>query len=52
MTTTLKTKTLLDRVLVKPVSTDERTTGGIIISDTAKEKSPQDTSYSGNPLAP
>ena len=29
---------LADRVLVKPASADEKTVGGIIIPDTAKEK--------------
>ena len=29
---------LHDRVLIRPLDTDERTTGGIIIPDTAKEK--------------
>lgn len=31
-------KPLADRVLVKPVAADEKTVGGIIIPDTAKEK--------------
>ena len=31
-------KPINDRVIVKPASADERTKGGIIIPDTAKEK--------------
>lgn len=31
-------KPLADRVLVKPVAAEEKTVGGIIIPDTAKEK--------------
>ena len=31
-------KPLDDRVLVKPLDTEEKTTGGILIPDTAKEK--------------
>jgi chaperonin GroES len=31
-------KPLQDRVAIKPVLTEEKTTGGIIIPDTAKEK--------------
>ncbi len=34
----VKFKPLGDRVLVKPVTADEKTSGGIIIPDTAKEK--------------
>ncbi len=34
----IKFKPLADRVLVKPVSVEEKTKGGIIIPDTAKEK--------------
>ncbi len=34
----MKFRPLQDRVLVKPLDTDERTKGGIIIPDTAKEK--------------
>ncbi len=33
-----KIRPLLDRVLVKRLATEERTAGGIIIPDTAKEK--------------
>ena len=31
-------KPLADRVLIKPAAAEERTAGGIIIPDTAKEK--------------
>ncbi len=34
----IKGKPLGDRVLVQPAKADEKTTGGIIIPDTAKEK--------------
>lgn len=34
----IKFKPLADRVLVKPLSAEEKTKGGIIIPDTAKEK--------------
>jgi len=34
----LKIKPLADRVLVEPASAEEKTSGGIIIPDTAKEK--------------
>ncbi len=34
----LKIKPLADRVVVEPGSADEKTAGGIIIPDTAKEK--------------
>ena len=34
----MKFQPLHDRVLVRPVAQEERTTGGIIIPDTAKEK--------------
>lgn len=34
----VKFKPLGDRVLVKPVNANEKTSGGIIIPDTAKEK--------------
>ncbi|HXL01194.1 MAG TPA: co-chaperone GroES [Dysgonamonadaceae bacterium] len=34
----MKVKPLADRVLVKPASVEEKTAGGIIIPDTAKEK--------------
>lgn len=36
--TTLKIKPLADRVLVKPAEAEQKTSGGIIIPDTAKEK--------------
>ena len=34
----MKVKPLADRVLVKPAPIEEKTAGGIIIPDTAKEK--------------
>jgi chaperonin GroES len=34
----MKFRPLHDRVLIRPLDTDERTSGGIIIPDTAKEK--------------
>ena len=34
----MKIKPLADRVLVKPASVEEKTVGGIIIPDSAKEK--------------
>jgi chaperonin GroES len=34
----IKIKPLADRVLIEPASADEKTAGGIIIPDTAKEK--------------
>jgi chaperonin GroES len=36
--TKLKIKPLADRVLIEPDAAEERTAGGIIIPDTAKEK--------------
>ncbi len=35
---TMKIKPLADRVLVKPDAAEEKTAGGLIIPDTAKEK--------------
>jgi chaperonin GroES len=37
----MKFRPLHDRVVVRPLEQDERTTGGIIIPDTAKEKPQQ-----------
>mgnify|MGYP000644123091 CR=1 FL=1 len=37
-TTTLKLTPLGDRVIVKPIPVEEKTKGGIILPDTAKEK--------------
>ena len=34
----MKVKPLADRVVVKPVAAEEKTKGGIILPDTAKEK--------------
>ena len=36
-------KPLHDRVIIKPAPAEERTAGGIIIPDTAKEKPPRGT---------
>jgi chaperonin GroES len=36
--TNMKIQPLDDRVLVKPLDTEEKTAGGIVIPDTAKEK--------------
>ena len=35
----VKFKPLADRVLIEPVAAEEKTSSGIIIPDTAKEKS-------------
>jgi chaperonin GroES len=37
-TKTIKIKPLDDRVLIKPLEAEERTAGGIVLPDTAKEK--------------
>ena len=37
----MKIRTLQDRVLVKRIQEEEKTKGGIIIPDTAKEKPPE-----------
>lgn len=37
-TTTLKIRPLEDRVVVEPFEAEERTAGGIVLPDTAKEK--------------
>jgi len=39
----MKVKPLADRVLVKPLEADEKTKGGIILPDTAKEKPQEGT---------
>ncbi|MCF8367594.1 MAG: co-chaperone GroES [Bacteroidales bacterium] len=39
----MKIRPLADRVLVEPSSAEEKTAGGIIIPDTAKEKPQQGT---------
>ncbi|MEZ5082610.1 MAG: co-chaperone GroES [Bacteroidales bacterium] len=39
----MKIKPLADRVLVQPSSAEEKTAGGLIIPDTAKEKPQQGT---------
>jgi len=38
MSTTMKITPLHDRVIIKPAVAEEKTAGGIIIPDTAKEK--------------
>jgi chaperonin GroES len=38
----MKFRPLHDRVVVKPIDTEDKTAGGIIIPDTAKEKPSQD----------
>ena len=38
MSTTVKITPLHDRVIIKPAPAEEKTAGGIIIPDTAKEK--------------
>lgn len=40
-TETLKVRPLGDRVIIKPLPQDEKTKGGIILPDTAKEKPQQ-----------
>ena len=35
----MKLKPLVDRVVVKPLEVEEKTAGGIVLPDTAKEKS-------------
>lgn len=42
MSTVDQIKPLGDRVLLKPISQEEKTESGIIIPDTAKEKKPQE----------
>ncbi|MCF7871179.1 MAG: co-chaperone GroES [Candidatus Omnitrophica bacterium] len=37
----MKVKPLGDRILIKPVEAEEKTSGGIVIPDTAKEKPQQ-----------
>jgi len=49
MATTLKAKPLQDRVIVKPVKADDKTAGGIIIPDTAKEKPQKGTIVASGP---
>ena len=40
----LKLKPLADRVVIKPMEAEEKTKGGIILPDTAKEKPIEGTS--------
>ena len=40
---------LHDRVIVKPAAAEEKTAGGIIIPDTAKEKPPRGTVVAAGP---
>ena len=39
----IKIKPLADRVIIEPAAAEEKTSGGIIIPDTAKEKPPRGT---------
>ncbi|HSV75620.1 MAG TPA: co-chaperone GroES [Bacteroidales bacterium] len=45
----IKIKPLADRVLVEPAPAEEKTVGGIIIPDTAKEKPQRGTVVSAGP---
>ncbi|PIW69139.1 MAG: co-chaperone GroES [Ignavibacteriales bacterium CG12_big_fil_rev_8_21_14_0_65_30_8] len=45
----LKLKPLADRVIVKPMEADEKTKGGIILPDTAKEKPVEGTIVAAGP---
>ena len=45
----MKFRPLHDRVLVRPLEQDERTTGGIIIPDTAKEEPQQGEVFAVGP---
>lgn len=49
MTSNLNATPLHDRVIVKPAQKEERTAGGIIIPDTAKEKPQQGTVVAAGP---
>jgi len=49
MANNLKVTPLHDRVIVKPAKAEEKTTGGIIISLTAKEKPPRGTVIAAGP---
>lgn len=45
----LSIKPLADRVIVKPAAAEEKTAGGIIIPDTAKEKPQKGTVVAAGP---
>jgi len=45
----LKIKPLADRVVVKPMEAEEKTKGGIILPDTAKEKPVEGTVVAAGP---
>jgi len=49
MSTTLHLKPLHDRVVIKPAAAEEKTAGGIIIPDTAKEKPQRGTVVAAGP---
>jgi len=49
MSSTLHLKPLQDRVIIKPAPAEERTAGGIIIPDTAKEKPQRGTVVGAGP---
>jgi chaperonin GroES len=49
MSSTLHLKPLQDRVVIKPAPAEERTAGGIIIPDTAKEKPQRGTVVAAGP---
>jgi len=49
MAKSLSIKPLADRVIVKPAAAEEKTKGGIIIPDTAKEKPQKGTVVAAGP---
>jgi chaperonin GroES len=49
MATNLSIKPLADRVIVKPAAAEEKSKGGIIIPDTAKEKPQKGTVVAAGP---
>lgn len=49
MTNSITAKPLHDRVIVRPAAAEEKTAGGIIIPDTAKEKPQRGTVVSAGP---
>ena len=49
MVTNFQAQPLHDRVIVRPVPAEEKTTGGIIIPDTAKEKPQRGTIVAAGP---
>jgi len=48
-TRTMKVKPLDDRVVIKPMEAEERTAGGIVLPDTAKEKPQKGTIAAAGP---